>query len=92
MKIHQIEVFKEPRVEVDPRYGLVTRFDEAMKQGSTTSIVHKGETYVRGADGTFDVPDELGTFQLRSADWFAGPSPFVEKTAVKSRSKTAVKS
>jgi hypothetical protein len=76
MQIHHVHVTYEDRYVLDPALGPVKRREEVIRPSTTHNITWKDESYDRGPDGTFDVPDECGQFYVTRPGWYAGPSPF----------------
>lgn len=80
MQVHHVQSTFTERYVLDPARGPVKRREEVLAASGVTTISHDGITYERGEDGTFQVPDDLGTFLVshRSARgaWHEGPSPF----------------
>ena len=85
-KIHHVETKHEERWEFDPQLGPVRRNIPLVGRSGTEKIVHAGETFEVGTDGSFDVPDYVADFMCRMPGWHRGTSPFpVEEEPEKPR-------
>lgn len=82
MKIYHLETKHVNRHDVDPALGVVIRRELVTKPSDIDQIVHEGKVYERQADGTFEVPGDVGEFLLShrtgNGQWFSGENPFVE--------------
>ncbi len=99
MQIHHIVTTEADRYVLDPQHGPVLRREQIVRPSDIFSIVHKGKSYERQEDGSFDVDEETAVFLVGRKDkngiWHNGPSPYApseepaEKAAPKPR--TAVR-
>ena len=85
MQIHDVEERVEERWVLDPVHG-PTQKRELAANRSTTSVISvpaggfascpEGQTFELGADGSFDVPEDVAAHFLRMPGWHVGISPF----------------
>jgi hypothetical protein len=75
MKIYHLEKKLVIQKKVDPRLGIVNERVEQVLPSPFTSLQHDGVTYLPNADGSFDVPSEVGNFFLKQSGWEAGIPP-----------------
>jgi len=81
-QIYHAETTTVERYVLDPTLGPIKRREEALKPSGTWRIgAPDGATFERGADGTFEVPDEVAAFWLRRPGWHEGASPFAAEAA-----------
>ena len=86
MKIHRVIESHKDEWEAHPDLGMVKVRHLVMQPSNDAALVHDGEQYSVGDDGSFDVPAKVGEFYLGRAGWHTGPSPFaVEKPSTKQR-------
>lgn len=81
MKIHAVQERTSARYVLNEQTGLPRRINTTeLTDPNTEVIVHKGQSYFCGPDGTFDVPDEVAAefvdHIIGGVAWHEGTSPF----------------
>lgn len=78
LRIHKLVERQVERAEVDPVQGLIRVWRTEIRPSQEERISHDGVEYEIEADGSFEVPHELGLLLTKRHGWYEGPSPFAD--------------